>query len=216
MRKKPLVFMLLILLLCATSIYGDNTDSGWKGYGLYNLSESGITVTNESDTVKISGSNLEASYEYRVSNDSGKEIVASLGIPDDGISKFGIYDGSKYLRYWKRSDAYVKDNYDLKNLQDNKNGWYIFNMVFSPGQSRTIKVSISAEMKKAENDTYGIGIFKDRSYPQPTRESLSPKPSSMAISYFIISWVVGIFTFFLLFPAVITSLLTGTYQRNIS
>jgi hypothetical protein len=37
-------------------------------------------------------------------------------------------------------------------------------MVFSPGQTRTIKVSIEAEMKKAENDTYSLSFFKDRSY----------------------------------------------------
>lgn len=163
--NKLLVLVLLILMLGITSIYADSADSGWKGYGLYNLSKSGITVTNEIDTVKIAGSNVEAVYEYTIRNDSGREIVASLGIPDNGLNKFSIYDGSKYLKYWKTNVGYVKDNFGLDNLQDKKNGWYIFNMVFSTGQSRTIKISISAEMKMAENDTYDIGIFKDRSYP---------------------------------------------------
>lgn len=165
MRNRTLVLLMFVLISCIGRVYGDNADSGWKGYGLYNLSKSGITVVNESDTVKISGADVEAVYEYTIKNDSNRDIVASLGIPNNDISKFSIHDGSKYLRYWKTNAGYVKDNYGLEDLQNYKNGWYIFNMVFAPEQARTIKVSIEAEMKKAENDTYSVGIFKDRSYP---------------------------------------------------
>lgn len=164
-RRRLLILVLLAFILNIALVYADNNDSGWKGYGLYNLSKSGVTITNESDMVKISGSNVEAVYEYTIRNDSDKEIVASLGIPDNGTSKFSVHDGSKYLKYWKTSDDYVKKNYGVEKLPDHKSGWHIFNMVFSKGQSRTIRISISAEIVAADNDTYAISIFKDRSYP---------------------------------------------------
>lgn len=164
-RIKILIFTVLIVVMSASAVYADQIDTGWKGYGLYNLNKSEVSISNESDTVTINGSKVTAVYEYTIKNNTGKNITVNFGYPDNGIYKFSVNDGSKYLSYKTRNTSYLKNNYGVQNLQTSGDRWYLFNMTFSPDQSRTIKVSIEAEMKMAENDTYTLNFFKDRSYP---------------------------------------------------
>ncbi len=163
-RIKLLIFTFLIVIMSAAVTYADSTDTGWKGYGPYNLGKSEVSITNELDNVTINGGNVIAVYEYTIKNNSGKNITVNFGYPDNGIYKFSVNDGSKFLSYKTRDTSYLKSNYGVQNLQAPDGRWYLFNMVFTPDQTRTIKVSIEAEMKKAENNTYGLNFFKDRSY----------------------------------------------------
>ncbi|KUO71780.1 MAG: hypothetical protein APF77_18705 [Clostridia bacterium BRH_c25] len=163
-KIKVLIFTVLVVVLSAAAVYADRVDTGWKGYGLYNLNKSEVIISNESDIVTINGGNAAAVYEYTIKNNSGKNITVNFGYPDNGIKKFNVHDGSKYLSYKTRDTAYLKTNYGVQNLQTPEVRWYLFNMVFTPDQTRTIKVNIEVEMKKEENDTYGLSFFKDRSY----------------------------------------------------
>ena len=163
-RIKLLIFTVLIVVMSATAVYSDSVDTGWKGYGLYNLNKSEVSISNESDTVTINGANAFAVYEYTIKNNSEKSITVNFGYPDNSIYKFSVSDGSKFLSYKTRDTAYLKNNYGAENLQTPEGRWYLFNMAFTPGQTRTIKVSIEAAIKKAENDTYSLSFFKDRDY----------------------------------------------------
>ncbi|MGE5633500.1 MAG: hypothetical protein ACM3TR_20735 [Caulobacteraceae bacterium] len=164
-RKKSLFLVFLVLLLCFSVVYGDNTESGWKGYGLYRLTDSKTSVLDESDTVTVAGNQVTAVYEYTIKNDSTDENVVNFGYPDNGIYEFSVHDGSKYIKYKSRGMDYLKNNYRVENLKTTVDRWFLFSMVFEPGQSRHIKVTIKAEIKKAGNDTYSLNIFKDRGYP---------------------------------------------------
>ncbi len=163
-KVKMLIFTVLIMIISAAAVYGDRTDTGWKGYGLYNLNNSQVSISRESDTITIDGAKVNAIYEYTITNVSGKNITVNFGYPDNGITKFSVHDGSKYLSYKTRETSYLKNNYGVQNLQIPDGRWYLFNMVFTPDQTRSIKVSIEAEMKKEENDTYSLSFFKDRNY----------------------------------------------------
>lgn len=160
-----LVLFVLITIMSATAAYADSVDTGWKGYGLYNLNKSDVSISNESDYVLIDGKNVNAVYEYKIKSNAQKDISVNFGIPDNGIVKFTVHDGKKYLSYKTRNASYLKNTYGAVNLQTPDVRWYLFTMVFTPGQTRTIKVSIDAEMVKEENDTYGLSFFKDRNYP---------------------------------------------------
>ncbi len=161
---KLFVFTVLILTISAAAIHADSIDTGWKGYGLYNLNKSEIEIFDETNTVVINGGNVAAVYEYTIKCNSVKSITINFGYPDNGIYKFSIHDGSKYLKYWTRDSSYVKNTYRSENLQTPEGRWYLFNMAFSPSQTRTIKVTIEAEMKKEDNDTYPLNFYKDRNY----------------------------------------------------
>lgn len=159
-----LIITVLIIAFIVSPAYADNMDTGWKGYGLYNLNKSEVTISNESDNVSIDGKNVNAVYEYTIKSNSQRDISVNFGIPDNGIVKFSVHDGIKYLNYKTRNASYLKNTYGAVNLQTPDVRWYLFTMVFTPGQTRTIKVSIEAEMLKEENDTYGLSFFKDRNY----------------------------------------------------
>lgn len=163
-RIKTLFFTVFLVIMSATIIHADRVDTGWKGYGLYNLNKSEVIIQSEMDTVTINGGNVAAVYEYTIKSNSAKDITVNFGYPDNGIYKFSIHDGSKFLSYKTRDTAYLKTNYGAEGLQTPDGRWYLFNMVFTPGQTRTIKVSLEAEMKKAENDSYSLSFFKDRGY----------------------------------------------------
>jgi hypothetical protein len=161
---RALILTVLLMAVSVESAYADSSDTGWKGYGLYNLNKSDVNVSLESDYIVIDGESVNAKYEYTIVSNDSKDIAVNFGIPDNGIIKFSVHDGSKYLSYKTRNAAYLKNNYGAVNLQTPDVRWYLFTMVFKPGQTRTIKVSIEAEMVKEENDTYGLGFFKDRNY----------------------------------------------------
>lgn len=163
-KIKSLIFTVLIVIISTAAVYGDRIDTGWKGYGLYNLNKSEVSISEESDNVVINGDTVTAIYQYTIKNLSGRNITVNFGYPDNGIYKFSVNDGSKFLSYKTRETSYLKNNYGVQNLQIPDGRWYLFNMVFTPDQTRTIKVSIEAEMIKEENDTYGLSFFKDRNY----------------------------------------------------
>ena len=159
-----LVFTVLVMIMFAVAAYADSIDTGWKGYGLYNLNKLDVTITNESDNITIDGEKVTAVYEYTIKSNADKDIAVNFGIPDNGIVKFSIYDGSKFLNYKTRNTSYLKSTYGAENLQTPDGRWYLFTMVFTPGQTRSISINIEAQMTKEENDTYGLSFFKDRGY----------------------------------------------------
>ena len=161
---KFLVLAVLVMTMLPAAAYADSIDTGWKGYGLYNLNKSDVSITNETDNITINGEKVTAVYEYTIKSNADKDISVNFGIPDNGIVKFSIYDGSKYLNYKTRNTSYLKSTYGAENLQTPDGRWYLFTMVFKPGQTRSISVSFEAQMIKAENDTYGLSFFKDRGY----------------------------------------------------
>lgn len=163
-RVKLLIFTVLIIAMSASAVFADSSDTGWKGYGLYNLNKSKVSISSESDAVTVNGRNVSAIYEYTIKNNSGANITVNFGYPDNGIYKFSVHDGSKFLSYKTRNTLYLKNNYGVENLQTPDGRWYLFNMIFKPGQTRTIKVSIEAEMIKEKDDTYGLNFFKDRNF----------------------------------------------------
>jgi len=168
-KLKLLVFTVLIILISTSFIYADSFDTGWRGFGLYNLNESDISISNESDTVTINGDKVSAVYKYTITCNSDKSITVNFGYPDNGIYKFSVHDGSKFINYKTRYTDYLRINYGTDNLQTPEGRWYLINMAFSPGQTRTIEVAIEAEMKKEENDTYPLNFFKDRYYSYAIR-----------------------------------------------
>ncbi len=163
-KLKLLIFTVLVVVTTVTAVFADKADTGWMGYGLYNLNKSEVIISNESDNVVIKGSNVSAVYEYTIKNTSGKSITVNFGIPDNGITKFSVHDGSKFLSYKTRDVAYLKNNYGVTELQTPELRWYLFNMTFTSEQTRTVKVTIEAAMKKEENDTYKLNFFKDRNF----------------------------------------------------
>jgi len=163
-KLRMLLIIVLILVTITAAVYADTAGTGWMGYGLYNLSKSEVSISNQTDNVTVNGSNVSAVYEYTIRNNSSKSITVNFGYPDNGITKFSVHDGTKYLSYKTRETSYLKSNYGIKELQTPDGRWYLFNMAFSPDQTRTIKVSLEAAMKKEENDTYKLSFFKDRGF----------------------------------------------------
>ncbi|HWQ29528.1 MAG TPA: hypothetical protein VN549_00945 [Negativicutes bacterium] len=163
-KLKTLIFTVLVMVLTAAAVNADTADTGWKGYGLYNLNKAQVVITGESDNVTINGSNVTAIYEYTINNTSGKSITVNFGYPDNGIYKFSINDGTKFLSYKTRDTSYLKANYGVQSLSTPDGRWYLFNMAFEPGQTRTIKVAIDSAIKKEANDTYSLSFFKDRDF----------------------------------------------------
>jgi hypothetical protein len=76
---KKLIFTVLIVVMSTSLIYADRVDTGWKGYGLYNLNKSEVSILNEQDTVTINGGNASAVYEYTIKNNSTNDITVNFG-----------------------------------------------------------------------------------------------------------------------------------------
>ncbi|HOE57192.1 MAG TPA: hypothetical protein PLL98_10535 [Bacillota bacterium] len=158
-------FSILLIMMSAAAVFADSTNIGWKGYGLYNLNSSEVSISEEITNISINGGNVAAVYEYTIKCNSDKSITVNFGYPDNGVYKFAVHDGSKFLSYKTRNTSYVKNTYKAENLQVPGDLWYLFNMAFAPDQTRTIRVTIEAKMSKDNNDIYPLSFFHDRNYP---------------------------------------------------
>lgn len=173
MNIKNKLFLLIVLILSMSPlfIFADSIDAGWMGYGLYNLNNSDISILNQTDTVTINGSKVTAVYEYTITNNTDRNILVNFGYPDNGITSFNVHDGSKFLNRWTNTDTYIKNAYGVQNIQTPDGRWHLFNMSFSPNQTRSIKVTIEANMKKMENDAYPLNFIKDRNNSHAARSA---------------------------------------------
>ena len=162
LNKIKIIILVLVLSLSFTStVYSDTTD-GWKGYGLYNINDSKITILNEDVNIELQNDRLAYSGEFLIRNDSDAIVKATLGMPVQGIDKITLMEKSTVIKWKKRSIASMQNEFGMENRIPKEEFWYVYNVTLNPGETKLLNLSLEAVQQKEEKDSYTFSYYNDR------------------------------------------------------
>lgn len=177
MKNKGYVVVLIfvcVLFALSITVYGDVTSEGYSHYGLYNLKNSDLEVTGGSETVTVKSNQIQTIYEYTIINKGNSDIEAVFGIPDSGIQRFAAYANNKSVKYRTRDEAYLKRNYGVQSIKPEKKTWFLFNLYIGAGETRTIKVDLSAATTLGKDNAYTFNLMEGRGHAGVIKVSQIP------------------------------------------
>lgn len=160
-KIRILILVLVLSVSFASVVYSDTTD-GWKGYGLYNINDSKITVLNEDVNVDMIKDRLTYNGEFLIRNYSNGVVKATLGIPVQGIDKITLLEKSTAIKWKKRSFISMQNEFDMENRVPKEEFWYVFNLTLNPGETKLLNMSIEAVQQKEEKYSYTFSYYNDR------------------------------------------------------
>lgn len=167
MRLSKMKFILVIVILSAftltftSAVYSDS-QNGWKGYGLFNINNSKITILSEDVSINLQSDKLQFSGEYVIRNTTNNEIKVSLGMPSNGIERISMMENGYYIKWKKRSIESLQNEFKIENQLPQENFWYVFNLELNPAETRLISVKLDAIQQSDAEGIYTAGYFSDR------------------------------------------------------
>lgn len=167
-----IAFIGVFSLIFTSAVYSDS-QNGWKGYGLYNLSNSKIEVLQEDSSIEIENNKLQYNGEFVIKNTTNAETRVTLGVSASGVEKISMQDKGSYVKWKKRSIESLQNEYKLENQLPQENYWYVFNITLNPAETRIINVNINAVQLLDEQGTYTISYFGDRKMGFPNNAEKS-------------------------------------------
>jgi hypothetical protein len=155
------VLVLVLSLSFASAVHSDTID-GWKGYGLYNINDSKITIINEDVNVELLNSRLTYNGEFLIRNNSNAVVKATLGMPVQGIDYIKLMEKSTVIKWKKRSLISMQNEFGMENRIPKEQFWYVFNLVLNPGETKLLNMSLEAVQLQEEKDSYTFTYYNDR------------------------------------------------------
>ena len=160
-KIKILIFVLVLSLSFASAVDSDTTE-GWKGYGLYNINDSKITVLSEDVNIELIEDRLTFNGEFLVRNYSNAVVKATLGMPVQGIDKITLLEKSTSIKWKKRSFISMQNEFGMENRIPKEEFWYVFNLTLNPGETKLLNMNLEAVQQKEEKDRYTFTYYNDR------------------------------------------------------
>jgi hypothetical protein len=160
-KIKILILVLVLSVSFASTVYSDTTD-GWKGYGLYNINDSKITILNEDVGVEIVKDRLNYNGEFLIRNYSNAVVKATLGMPVQGIDKIILQEKNTAIKWKKRSFVSMQNEFGMETRIPKEEFWYVFNLTLNPGETKILTVSLEAAQQLEEKYSYTFTYYNDR------------------------------------------------------
>jgi hypothetical protein len=161
-KVKTIIILTLVFSLVFTSaVYSDSKD-GWKGYGLYNISDSKITIINEDVNIKLLNERLALDGEFLVRNHSSSVVKATLGIPVQGIDKISLVEKKSTIKWKKRSYGSLQNEFAIENRIPQEDYWYAFNLNLNPGETKLLNIKLEALQMQEEQASHTFTYLNDR------------------------------------------------------
>ncbi|OGO79046.1 MAG: hypothetical protein A2Y23_14485 [Clostridiales bacterium GWB2_37_7] len=159
--KLILVLVLTLTFIFTTAVYSVSED-GWKGYGLFNISGSTITLINEDVSVELQNDKLGYNGEVLIRNYSNKIAYASLGMPSQGIEKITFMEKNSTLKWKKRSYGSLQNEFNIDDRTPKEDFWYVINLTLNPGETKLLNVKLEAVQLQEDQSSYIFTYFNDR------------------------------------------------------
>lgn len=159
--KLSIILVMAFALIFTSAVYSDSKD-GWKGYGLYNISGSKVTIINEDVSIELNKDKLAYKGEFLISNYSTDVVRASMGIPAQGIEKVTFKEKNNTIKWKKRSYASMQNEFNIESRTPHEEYWYVISLTLNPGETKLLNIDFDAFQLQEEQDSYTITYFNDR------------------------------------------------------
>jgi hypothetical protein len=160
-KIKIIIILVLVLSVAFASVVYSDTVDGWKGYGLYNINDSKITMINEDINVELLNDRLTYTGEFLIRNYSSAVVKATVGMPVQGIDKITLLEKNTAIKWKKRSFISMQNEFGVENRIPKEEFWYVFNITLNPGETKLLNMSLEAAQLK-EEDGYTFTYYNDR------------------------------------------------------
>ena len=163
-NKIKILIMILVLVLSlsfTSTVYADTTD-GWKGYSLYNINDSKVTIINEDVNIELLKGRLAFTGEYLIRNNSSTTTKATVGIPAQGIDKITLIEKNTSIKWRKRSLASMQNEFGMETRIPKEEFWYVFNITLSPGETKLFNLNLEAVQQKEDKGSFTFTYYNDR------------------------------------------------------
>lgn len=160
-KIKILILVLVLSLSFASSVAADTTDS-WKGYGLYNINDSKVTILNEDVNIEMVKDRLIYNGEFLIRNYSNAVTKATFGMPVQGIDSISLLEKSTAIKWKKRSFASLQNEFGMENRIPKEEYWYVFSLTLNPGETKLLNINLEAVQQKEEKYSYTFTYYNDR------------------------------------------------------
>jgi hypothetical protein len=161
--KMTFIFALVLALSMTftSAVYSDSKD-GWKGYGLYNINASKVSIISEDVNVKLLNDRLAYNGEFLIRNQSNNVVKAVLGIPVQGIDKITLMEKNSVIKWKKRSFGSMQNEFAMENRVPKEEFWYVYNLTLNPGETKLLNLSLEAVQLQEEQGSYTFTYYNDR------------------------------------------------------
>lgn len=159
--KILVIFVLVLSVSFASVVYSDTAD-GWKGYGLYNINDSKITMLNEDVNIELQNGRLAYTGEFLIKNFSSTVVKATVGMPVQGIDKITLLEKNTVMKWKKRSFISMQNEFGVENRIPKEEFWYVFNITLNPGETKLLNMDLEAVQLKEEDGSYTFTYYNDR------------------------------------------------------
>lgn len=155
------VLLLVITLIFTPAVYSDSED-GWKGYGLYNISGSNISIINEDVSIELRNDKLNYNGEFLIRNHASTTVKAFIGTPVQGIEKITLSERNSFIKWRKRSFGSLQNEFSIENRVPQEEWWYVFGITLNPGETKLFNMKLEDVNVGKEEDIYTFSYFNDR------------------------------------------------------
>lgn len=165
LKNKKLSFFVAFMMTCIivlTSVVQAEPMEGWKGYGLFRISNSKFDMIGENVKIELQSNALQYNGEFILKNNSNTVVKSVLGMPANGIEKIAIVDKSSYLKWKKRSLVSLKSEHNIDGLLPEEESWYVFNVTLNPWETKIINIQFDAVAQTETGESYMFSYFHDR------------------------------------------------------
>ena len=161
LNKSKLIVTLIFVLVLTSMVYAEPTEE-WKGYGLYTIGSSKISIVSEDVSVELLKDRLNYSGEFVIRNTANEAIKATIGIPVQGIEKITLYERNTSIKYKIRTLGSLQNEFGLQGELPKEGSWYVFSITLNPNESKLYKLSFEAARAADEQNAYSFTYFNDR------------------------------------------------------
>jgi hypothetical protein len=157
--KMFLVFILMMTMSAA--VFADPME-GWKGYGLYPIGGTGVTIVREEVSISTHMDKLSYSSKITIRNNGTGNVKAAIGMPVQGIEKIDLNEKNTKYKYKKRTIGSLQNEFNIQDRLPQEESWYVFTIALKGGETKLLDLSFDTVTQEDEQNTYSFTYFNDR------------------------------------------------------
>lgn len=156
-----IVSIFILVLMMSTAVFADTAES-WKGYGLYNIGGTGVSIISEDVNLSADMDKLSYSSEIIIRNTGTANVKAVIGMPAPGIEKITLNERNTNYKYKKRTYGSLQNEFNIQGRLPQEESWYVYTINLTGGETKLLNLSFDTTAQSDEQNAYSFIYFNDR------------------------------------------------------
>ncbi len=156
-----IVSIFILILMLSTVVFADTAES-WKGYGLYNIGGTGISIVSEDVSISADMDKLSYNSEITIRNTGTANAKAVIGMPVQGIEKITLNERNTNYKYKKRTYGSLQNEFNIQGRLPQEESWYVYTINLTGGETKLLHLNFDTFSQSDEQNANSFIYFNDR------------------------------------------------------